>query len=386
MAGVGDSGTALCEANVPYGLAKIHSVQEQLGHSPDAIFVGAPDATVTRNANRWNQGFGYGGRYQWSGDFTVLDIKPNACGMVAGALPSFPALEKVREKLHVLQRDGLTMDGVTLDNDLTESNHFVDVFEIDRDSSTEDAPLGADYFFIMHSSGHEHRGASERGPGLYYDESEELLSLAREMQTPFGSLHILEGATADRFQAFYRRVQDFNHRRREALARALFDEFEVVVNATHQGLVRGYNDANIGCYTFDDDEAGAAPMFPLTLSPTLPAFFVRGHRNVSDRTIDALGWRERAERHGLLERLKSTNVLPHGGGYTYDFIKGVARVEDGEPDAPRRFVLDTVEGEMPIETPRGLKYAYRGMEVKTRMEELDLGSATVKLDLKYVLK
>ena len=103
MAGVGDVGMELCEANVPFGLAKIHHVQHELDVAPDATFVGSPDATVTRNDMRWSQGFGYGGVYSWSGDFTVLDIKPNACGMIVGTLPRLPALDELRQRFDISQ-------------------------------------------------------------------------------------------------------------------------------------------------------------------------------------------------------------------------------------------------------------------------------------------
>src|SRR5258706_12980499 len=86
LAGVGDVGEALCAANMPYGIAKMHHVQAELGLPPDASFIGAPDATVTRNNVRWNHGFGYGGRIQGSGDFPRLDLQRNHRGMIAGAL------------------------------------------------------------------------------------------------------------------------------------------------------------------------------------------------------------------------------------------------------------------------------------------------------------
>jgi hypothetical protein len=393
MAGVGDVGMQLCEANVPYGLAKIHEAQAQLGLAPDATFVGAPDATVTRNHARWRQGFGYGGIYQWSGDFAVLDIKPNACGMIVGALPRLPALEEVRERLHALSREGLTLDGVPLDNDLTESNHFIDVLEVSERLHGDDEPLPeaverARYFYIMHSSGHEHRGVTARGPGLYWDESQALLALARTIETPWGTLRVLEGEAAHAWYAFYQRVQDFNHRRRAALGQFLFGETEALINATHQGLVRGVNQANIGCYTFEAGPgADAGPLFPLTLSPTLPAFLVRGRPSVREERWDELGWSDRIERHGLAARVRDANLLPHGGGYNYPHLRGVARVIEDGPDA-RRFELtpaDPAAQPMVVETPRELRYTYRGMEVKERMEALDLGRAVLALDLRYIV-
>lgn len=406
MAGVGDVGMQLCEANVPYGLAKIHEAQAQLGIAPDATFVGAPDATVTRNHARWRQGFGYGGMYQWSGDLAVLDIKPNACGMIVGALPRLPALDEVRERLHALDREGLTLDGVALDNDLTESNHFIDVLEVGRRLDAAPLPEAVErarYFYIMHSSGHEHRGITARGPGLYWDESEELVRMARLVDTPWGTLRVLVGEAARAWYAFYQRVQDFNHRRRAALGRFLFGEHEVLINATHQGLVRSVNRANIGCYTFDSPgdspgerpghgvapaSAESAPLFPLTLSPSLPIFLVHGQRNVREDQWDRLGWSERIERHGLAARLGDTNLLPHGAGYNYPHLRGVSRVVEEAPDV-RRFELlpaDPAAAPVVVETPRELPYAYRGLEVKERMESLDLGRAVLSLDLRYVVK
>lgn len=384
MGGVDDSGMRICEANIPFGLAKIHHVQKQLGVDPDATFVGSPDATITRNDNRWKQGFGYGGVYRWSGDFTVLDIKPNACGMLVGELPALPAIDEVRDRLHRFEDAALSLDGITIESDLDESNHFVDVFEVSAEEQHEPAPKAARYMYIMHSSGHENRGSSERGVGLYWDQSAELMALARSFDTPWGKLRILEADRATEWYEFYKRVEDFNHRRRELLAEYLFPGSRALINATHQGLVRSYNQANIGCYTFEDPSES---LFPLTLSPVLPAFLVRAKTNVSARTINQAGWAERIAKYGLAETLSDTNLLPHGGGYTYPQLRGVARTVQAGPD-DRRFELlpaDPNAAAETIVTPRGLKYAYRGLEVKQRMEELDLGRAVVKLDLKYVL-
>lgn len=385
LAGVGDVGMQLCAANAPYGVAKIHHAQESMGLPPDATFVGAPDATITRNNNRWSQGFSYGGMYAWTGEFAVLDIKPNACGMSVGALDSLPDLDDVRARLHELDARPLTLDGVQLDNDLTESNHFVDVFRVSQEPGYEPAPQNAPYVYIMHSSGHEHREASPLGPGLYWDKSRQLYEMARVIDTPWGRLHVLDAEDAAAWYAFYQSVQAFNHRRRALLGAFLFGDHEVIINATHQGMVRGHNLANIGCYTFAP--ADEEPLFPLTLSPTLPAFLVRPKHNFSDAAIDALGWRSRIDRHDLEQRIVDSNILPHGGGYNYPHLRGVARVLDDVADG-RRFELthaDPTATPQIIDTPRQLAYAYRGMEVLERMEQLDLGEAVVKLELEYIL-
>ena len=74
-----DCGQSLCVVNMKYGLAKIHYLQQQLGLPADATFIGAPDMTVTRNLNRWNSGFGYGGKLTWGDgaqELMILDISP----------------------------------------------------------------------------------------------------------------------------------------------------------------------------------------------------------------------------------------------------------------------------------------------------------------------
>ena len=387
LAGVDDSAARLSAANLPYGIAKLHHVQRELGVAEDACFVAAPDATITRNQARWRQGFSYGGMYRWSGDFHVLDLKANACGMMVGSLPSLPDAATVEERLRALSAGHLSLDGVTLENDLSAKNHFIDVFELAPDGQLEPAPNAARYYFIMHSSGHEHRGPTARGIGLYWDKSAPLLALARTVTSPWGNLHILEGDAAAEWFEFYQRVDDFNHRRRAAIAELIFGDHELVVNATHQGLVRGMNCANIGCYTYPTATAAADRLFPLTLSPDEPAFLVRGHDNFAAATIDELGWGERADRYGLRDWLTSTNLLPHGGGYTYPQLSGVTRVFDDGPDQ-RRFELRPLDPEAPpqiISTPRDLDFSYRGLEVLERMEELALGSAAVRLDLKYIV-
>jgi hypothetical protein len=307
--------------------------------------------------------------------------------MLAGALPELPALEAVRERLHALDASRLELDGIQLDNDLTESNHFVDLFTVNQEASSESLPQGRQNAFIMHSSGHELRGVTALGPGLYWDESEELHRMARPIETPWGRLHVLTGDAASAWYRFYQRVQDFTHRRREALARFLFGEFTELVNATHQGLVRGINQANIGCYHFEDPAPGEEPLFPLTLSPTLPAYLVRGQRNLGDAAIARLSWEDRLARHQLDQRIRGSNLLPHGGGYRFPSVRGVARVLEDGPDR-RRFELTPADPASPVEvveTPRPLAHEYRGVEVKRRMIELELGRPVVELDLEYVL-
>ncbi len=380
-AGTGDAGEALCVANMAYGLAKIQHVQQRLGVPPDATFIGAPDATVTRNGPRWRAGFGYGGRIQWSGDFAVLDEKPNACGMLVACLPELPSAEEARASARRVAAEGVILDGTLLDYDLHESNHFVDLLEVRGDS----AGLPSRFVLIMHSSGHEHRGPNPRGPGLYADESEELRRAAEVHETPWGTLSILRGDALSDWFRFVQVVQEFNLARRVAFGRALFGQLTVVKNATHQGL-RAPGDVNIGCYVFEEPETADGTVYPLTLSPTLPAFLVAPCPNLDEAAIERLGWAERAHRLGVLGRLRGANLLPHGGGYTYPQFRGVGRVVERGPD-DRAFELLSAGEDEPVLTAdvRALRYGYRGMEVLDRTVQLGLARPVHTLDIRTVL-
>src|SRR5262245_42299383 len=167
-----------------YGLAKIQHVQRRLGFPPDATFIGAPDATVTRNTARWQHGFGYGGRIQWTGDFAVLDIKSNHCGMIAIALEDPPPAAEIEARARKLKVEPLVVDGVEVKFDLDEGNHFLDICER-RETYGDDAPTTKTYA-IIHSSGHEHREKSPKGPGIYWDHSEALRQLMETRETPWG--------------------------------------------------------------------------------------------------------------------------------------------------------------------------------------------------------
>ena len=372
-------GEALCAANMPFGLAKIQHVQAELGLPPDASFVGAPDATVTRNTVRWNHGFGYGGRIQWSGDFVVLDIKSNHCGMIAVGLDEAPPPQEIEDRARKLMQEAMVLDGVEVDFDLAEGNHFLDVCEV-RDP----APGAPKTIAVIHSSGHEFRETSPKGPGIYWDQSLLLREMMETRDTPWGPLHILQGQRADEWYAAYSWCQEFSLRRREALARALLGPLDVIVNRTHQGLL-AKNDAILGCYTFDADDLARTQLFPLTLSPELPVYLVKPRPNFDDRALDTTGFGDRANALGITERLRSVNLLPHGGGYSYAQYARVRGVE--ERDADRWFVLEKRDGSTDtLHDVRGAAYGYRGDEVRTRMIELGLGEPVVTTDIKYILR
>lgn len=382
LAGVGDVGEQLCAANMQYGIAKIQHVQAELGLPQDASFIGAPDATVTRNTNRWGQGFGYGGRIQWSGDFGVLDVKSNHCGMIAVALDDPPPREEIEERARTMRDQPLRVDGVEVEFDLTESNHFLDLCEV-RESRSSALPVDKT-LAVIHSSGHEHRERSPKGPGIYWDASSELAQLMETRETPWGPLHIVRGDNARQYDEAYRWCQDFSLSRREAIARALLGPLEVICNRTHQGQL-ALNDCILGCYTFDAADLKSGQLLPLTLGPELPIYFVAPRPNYDPETLEQVGFAERARKYGLEERLGRVNLLPHGGGYSYAQYKSVRGVR--ENGGARAFELEKAGGGVDLVTDvRRAAYGYRGDEVRRRMLELRQGEPVAKAEITYILR
>ncbi|MGD8967784.1 MAG: hypothetical protein PVI07_09780 [Anaerolineae bacterium] len=379
--GLDDSGARLGLANMKYGLAKIHLAQEALGLSPNATFIAAPDLSVTRNSARWMSGFGYGGRITW-GDgehaLVILDLKPNCCGMLVGGLDRLPDEEALLQRVQALRSVELSIDGVPVKWDFGKSNHFITLF---RTTSLGERGL-LPYAFVIHGSGSELRGETSWGHGLYWDQSAALRRQADVLETPFGPLYVLTGQRARDYYDYFQWVEAFSKQRRLLIAHRLFDETTVYNNETHQGLMN-MNEMALGIYAVQGEEEA---VFPLTLQAHLPAYLIRNHPNLSEATIERLGWAERARRLGVHGRLKAANLVPHGGGYTFPHIQDVVSVIEVQQERFFELSFVTGEGRQIVNNVRDLPYAYRGMEVVERTVALDLGELVARLDPIYGLK
>ena len=378
--GISDAAASLCLANMQYGLAKLHYAQEQLGLSQRALFIGTPDMTITRNTGRWKAGFGYGGKIVWGrpeDEFVVLDVKPNTCGMLVGGLDARPDPAVLTERLHALSGAALELDGVPLAWDLSEGNHFIDVFEVDTREAGLPLPP---YAFVVHAAGAELRRASKHGPGLYWDAANGQKAGFEVIATPWGALHVMTGQPARDYLAFYERAEDFAARRRHLAAERIFGDFSVIANVNHQGL-RGMNQILLGC----QDSTGEG-LCPIMLRADLPGYLMRGLPNATDAQIDSFGWRERAERLGVVDELRRANVIPHGAGY---FVPGGGQVQRvQEIGEERYFELSGRDGgeATVISDPKNIAPQYRGMEVIEKTLECGLGTIAAELKPLFVLK
>lgn len=381
--GVNDVASYLCRRNMRYGLAKFHLVQEKLGMEPNATFISAPDETITRNRTRWFNGVGYGGKISWGeGDerVIILDVMPNACGMLVGGIRDVPDPKEIIGSIHALKAKERTIDGIKIDWDFDRGNHFIDVYRIVRVADGISLP---EYAFILHCSAPELKGDNPKGPGLYLHKSQSLMTMVKRVETLFGPCNVVVDTDASSYLKFYKYADRFAKKRRSLAAREIFGKYDEILNLTHQGLVN-YNEICLG--THDVENKASRGIFPLALRSDLPAYLLRGNPSFDDETLETLGFLGRAERLGVTDRLRKANILPHGGGYTFPDMSNVEDVV--ETPTKRYFVVEMSHGmgHKIISDVVDLDFTYRGRSVILRALELGMGEIVARLLPVYVLK
>jgi hypothetical protein len=377
--GVGDIASKLCRANAVYGLSKIQWMQKELGMEPNATFITGPDETISRNRVRWQSGYGYGGRVSWgSGNekLVVLNVMVNACGMLLGGLEEEPDMVELIQRLTQLHEEDTYINDIKITWDLGKSNHFVDIFKVKANSDD----IFPEYAFIIHSGAPEIKGDHDNGPGLYYRKSKYWQEKYNELKTPFDSIYYLDGNDALEYYEYFQFARNFSVKRREYAAAHLFDNYKIISSTMHQTLPN-MNEILLGTH-----DTSSADFFPVTLRADRPAFIMRPRPNLSDRIIDYLDFRGRAEKLGVLDRLKNANILPHGGGYTFPFMTKVHDVK--EVDGTRYFVISmrNTESKKVLADLREIQYRYRDEKVIERTLELELGQVVARLEPIFVLK
>lgn len=367
--GVPDLATELCRANTAIGLAKTHFAQAELGLPSDALFIGGPDMTVTRNLARWESGFAYGGKVDWTGPepFLVLQVKPNVCGMLVAGLEELPTWSELEERLERARQAPGEVDGIPLEFDLDRSNHFASVY------TTETGAGLPPYVLVLHGAAPELREDNPYGWGLYWDRSPALREAARHFDTPWGELDVLLGEAVEKYWQLHQRAEVFAAERRLVLAKALLGEVEVISNELHQGLLTP-GEMYLGCHpTPADDRA-----LPFMVDRGAPAYLLRGRPNLTAAQLTQLGALEQAREVGAVERLARAALLPHGSGYA---VAGPGEVESSGEAGHGEVRLR--RGDWTTANPREMVTGYRGEEVLQRVLELGLGEVAYRLEFHH---
>ncbi len=387
-----DAAANLAEANMTYGIAKLNFTLAKFGYEPDALFIGSPDMTITRNSVRWAAGFGYGGKVQW-GDgerpLVILDAKPNACGMLVIAMSALPDVDTLIDGIRTLNASNISINGVPLQSDLHKSNHFIDLCALEPSVADVELPP---YAVVMHSAAPELRGPNPLGDGLYWDDSEPLQKRCSVIDTPWGQFHILIDEDAQDYFRFTQHAADFAKAKRLRIAQELFGEFQVISNTTHQGMT-DMNTIYLGCH--DSCDAGK-DLLPIMTRGDLPGYLFEGLPNLSDSVIKQLGFTERAASLGVIDKLRNANIIPHGAGYALPYFGDVVRVIDhGDhrcfemtvaPGTTNEALSHGMDGTEILTDTHDLPQKYRGRQGVFKTIECGLGRMIAKLTPLRVVK
>jgi hypothetical protein len=378
--GLDDACSRIAKANMKFGLAKMHFVQQSLGLEPNATFISSPDETITRNVTRWEEGISYGGKITWGegkDKLVMLDIKPNCCGMLVGGLDRIPNPKEIIRKVGQMEYDKHFINDMRVKWDFYKGNHFIDFFEVKQIKNIS-MPR---YAVILHSGCPEFKGENLYGNGLYWNESATLQKTMTEVQTPFGKTRILEGDDAVKYYNHFRLAEDFAKKRRELAYKLLFNGRDIITNKTHQGMAH-MNEIMLGCHdiTLKND------IFPISIRADMPSYLFRGKFNLTKEKIEKLGFTKRSIELGVYKRLRTVNIIPHGGGYRLDDSLSVSKIF--EINNKRFFEIDMIDGigKKIVSEMSVLEFSYRGREVVQKAIELELGEPIAQLMPVYTLK
>ena len=381
--GLNDGASKLCKANMKYGLAQFHLIQEKFGFKPRATFISSPDETISRNNFRWNSGLGYGGRLNWGdGDdkLIFLNVKPNCCGLLVGGLEELPDPYDIIKKIDNVKSTELYYDDVLINWDYGVSNHFINCFETKNLSDTNFPP----YMFMIHGSAPEFRD-DKYGMGLYIDTSKTLKERAIEEQTIFGKQYILLDSDAKEYLEFNKKALHFSNKKREMIARKIFNpDYKVICNTPHQFL-KDFNNMYLGSNCTDSNFQ--TDIFPTALRADLACYLWKGKKSFSRTALINNDFFTRAEDLELLDLLSNADVLPHGGGYMLPDIRRVQKVLEYKYQRYFACELEKDRNKLKIfKDVRQLEFAYRGRDVILKSIQLELGEIIARLNPIFSLK
>jgi len=384
--GLNDGTSKLCKANMKYGLAMFHVIQEKYGFEPKATFISSPDETISRNKFRWNSGLGYGGRLNWgngSDKLIFLNTKPNCCGILVGGLEELPDPYELIKKIDTIKSKELYHNGILINWDYGLSNHFINCFETKNLSEMGLPP----FIFLIHGSAPEFRD-DKYGIGLYVDQSNTLKEIAIEEESILGKQFILLDSDVKEYIEFNKKALEFSSRKREIIAKNLFDfGYEIICNQPHQFL-KDVNNMYLGSNCTDVEcELISSNIFPTTLRADIAAYLFRGKKNFSQTTLKNQNLLERAEELDLLDLLLNAQILPHGGGYAFRDTEDVLDILEYKDQ--RYFVTSLKTNISRLKIIRNvseLQFEYRGRDIILKTLQLDLGEIIARLNPLFSLK
>ena len=375
-----DKGSELAASIGKLGLARIHLLQERFGLRPDALFLVGPDASPSRNTLRCVSGFITGGNYIWGDGKTELIplvFYSNACGLCTVGLPSLPDKDSIFQRLLDLQSCPPSIDGINVMLDFAISNHFIAVYKLHAISQ----PYDFSYISILHCSAPELKVTSPLGIGLHPKASAQLSQIVENYDTPLGSIPYVSGANAIMYYNLYRYADWFAKKKRALIAMTLFPEGTILNNRMHLGLT-SMNECRLGNQIVDGSvEAGD---YPFLLGPNAVSFLFSPKPNLDDQCFAALGYGELSPHYA--RRLATPNLVPHGGGYLYDYIADFSWSLLNNGNFLQLVILTTAGNELVVPDVTDLPYRFRDESTLNWCESYGICRRTAALVPEFCLR
>lgn len=279
----GDFSATVARRNLERGLGRMFSALDKIEKGAEARFFCSPDFTVTRNNKRWQAGIAYGGLLEVLSKRSIVfpDIRPNTCGTLTGKIN-----EEITPK-ELTRRISRYCSAISSSEwDYGRKNHFVNMYTSKNSESK---------VFIIHGCPRSVRHDNGDNHGLYLDLSPSWLPLLQTFPTPLGNVSCLLDAAAKTYWHTYKKAEEFSMRSREELAIALFGDFELIANETHEGMTSEFTYI-LGCHAPTTTSA----IFPLLTTLSDKAYLVKAKSiNPCPSPKGVLG------------------LLPHGMGYVF---------------------------------------------------------------------
>lgn len=380
-----DLTSQLAKEVMSIGLTKIKIFNQEVGIDPnDVVVVFGPDASVTRNKERFDQGVALGCAVATKDYIFPSLLHPNACGYGLYRINGKPSVKEIIKNLKVLKKDGIPIGHRKGKWDVWKSNHFIDILKLDQiypQFTDYESWLFQGYYVLIHSS---QQIAKKK---LSYWNEEEFT----KVETPFGMIEGLTDDSRQNYLEFFSKMEEYSQLKRTSIAHELFGEENITClsNPCHQGYFQEYDYfvMRLGLYN-SRNRSGEKnlPIFPLGFNGYSFIYLYEGCSNIKE-TYWTQNQSQRAKDKDHINFLKKVQLLPHGGGYKlilpFSTVKSV--IYDDEPyfdlfDAP-------MESRMLIQDIEALEFGYRGPnEVLPLVDRLELGRRVARFTPIQVIK
>ncbi len=224
------------------GLQNLSWALEKEGLDPNVDAIYWPEFSITRNRNRWNEGFSYGAFVCWNPTetpFVPISIRPNACGTLIALIPRISYSELLEIIVSWKNSAYFEKSHTKLaPNDLSHRNHFV--------AFGSSPSFSRNTLAIVHTCPSYLKKPDSTRFGLYPNKTSQLNSIAKIIGDKNAILRYIIGDEANLYLKEFFEAEEISKYSRVGLIESILGQkVKILANETHQGI--GSNYFYLGC-------------------------------------------------------------------------------------------------------------------------------------------